>query len=285
MSTNSLLQNNSEIIDFFTKIFPKGVVFFDLETTGLSPLCDRVIEFAGIKIYKGGVKQLQFLTDPEVEILPENEKIHGISNQMVKGQLNQKLASEKIREFIGETNLVAHNALFDFGFLLTLFHRFESEPNKNKIYCSCKLSRKLNKTLSSHKLSSLSESFNIELKNHHRAMDDTLACLKIFYRTLKAQLNPEKSFEFGFLFNSNDFKKEKIRHLSLKESLKDLPELVREKKIFSLKYSGGTKKNEFRSVQGVSLLPRPNGPVLYAFCQETKLYKYYKLNKIKEVKL
>ena len=49
MSTNPALKNDTEVIDFFTKIFPEGVVFFDLETTGLSPLCDRVIEFAGIK--------------------------------------------------------------------------------------------------------------------------------------------------------------------------------------------------------------------------------------------
>ena len=63
MSTNSTLKNNPEVIDFFTKIFPEGVVFFDLETTGLSPLCDRVIEFAGIKIYAGRVEHLQFLTD------------------------------------------------------------------------------------------------------------------------------------------------------------------------------------------------------------------------------
>tara|TARA_B100000925_G_scaffold283302_1_gene257077 strand:+ start:30 stop:887 length:858 start_codon:yes stop_codon:yes gene_type:complete len=284
MSTNPELKNNPEIIDFFTKIFPEGVIFFDLETTGLSPLCDRVIEFAGIKIYAGQVEQLQFLTDPQVEILPDNEKIHGISNQMVQGQLKQNIAAEKIQEFIGDSSLVAHNALFDFGFLLTLFHRFNLEPRQNKVFCSCKLSRKLNKDFESHKLSSLAEKLGIMLENHHRAMDDTEACLQIFYKTISKSESHIKSLQHGFLFNSNDFKKEKIENVNLKDTLKLLPELVREKKIFSIKYSGGTKKNEFRLVQGASLLPRPNGPVLYALCKETKLYKYYKLNKIKEVK-
>jgi len=283
MSTNSPLQIKPEVIDFFTKIFPEGVVFFDLETTGLSPLCDRVIEFAGIKIIEGNVEQLQFLTDPEVKILPDNEKIHGISNEMVKNQLSQEIAANKIADFIGNSSLVAHNALFDYGFLLTLFHRFNINPNQNKIYCSCRLSRKLNK-FESHKLSSLAERFNVNLENHHRALDDTIACLLIFFETLKPMEALHKSLQYGFLFNSIDFKKEKIDQIKLKDSQALLPDLVRDKKIFSIKYSGGTKKNEFRLVQGVSLLPRPNGPVLYAHCQETKLYKYYKLSKIKEVR-
>ena len=47
MSTQSESIISPKIQEDLLKIFPGGVVFFDLETTGLSPLFDRVIEFAG----------------------------------------------------------------------------------------------------------------------------------------------------------------------------------------------------------------------------------------------
>ena len=63
------------------------------------------------------------------------------------------------------------------------------------------------------------------------------------------------------------------------EKLKQLPELVSKRLDFYIRYSGGTQKNEFRKVKGLSLLRRPSGSVLYALCYKTKLHKYYKLKK------
>ena len=57
MSTQSESIISPKIQEDLLKIFPGGVVFFDLETTGLSPLFDRVIEFAGIKILRGSKNQ------------------------------------------------------------------------------------------------------------------------------------------------------------------------------------------------------------------------------------
>ena len=46
MSTNTTTSLDKEVIQLINALFPEGVVFFDLETTGLSPLCDKIIEFA-----------------------------------------------------------------------------------------------------------------------------------------------------------------------------------------------------------------------------------------------
>ena len=284
MSTKSPSSYSPEVLDFFTELFPDGVVFFDLETTGLSPLCDKIIEFAGIKIEARKTYELSFLTNPDVEILPDNEKIHGISNEMVKTAKTQTEAAKEIESFIKGCALVAHNSLFDFGFLLTLAQENHMSFQDNPVYCSCRLSRKVNKQFNSHKLSSLAESFHIPLENHHRATDDTRACLEIFLKTLKSTESPKQALKDGFLFKGKDFKSNNLSEMTFPKHLEALPELVRNKSIFEIMYTGGTKKNQFRKVQGVSLLPRPNGNVLYAFCRETKLYKYYKLKKIKEIR-
>ena len=111
---------------------------------------------------------------------------------------------------------------------------------------------------------------------------DNLEIVDIIKKNLQ---DKKKSLEKGFLFNSKDFKEIEGPLNSFPEELKQLPELVKNKSEFSIRYSGGTKKNEFRKVQGLSLLKRPSGNVLYALCKETKYYKYYNLKKIKEVKI
>ena len=51
MSTQSESTISPKIAKRILEIFPEGAVFFDLETTGLSPLFEKIVEFAGIKIF------------------------------------------------------------------------------------------------------------------------------------------------------------------------------------------------------------------------------------------
>ena len=198
---------------------------------------------------------------------------------MVKTGKSQSDAAKEIESFVEGCALVAHNSLFDFGFLLTLANEKNIEFKNNPVYCTCKLSRKINKQFNSHKLSSLAESFEIRLLNHHRALDDTIACLEVFLKTIKSSTNPKTSLKDGYLFNGKDFEGGDLSDLKIPNNLKSLPELVRKKSTFEIMYSGGTKKNQFRKVQGGKFASRPNGNVLYALCEETKLYKYYKLKR------
>ena len=77
MSTNTITSIPFDRVEFFKSHFENGIVFFDLETTGLSPLCDKIIEFGAIKITQDGVQSINFLIDPKVSITPENQKFTG----------------------------------------------------------------------------------------------------------------------------------------------------------------------------------------------------------------
>ena len=284
MSTNTITSIPSDRVEFFKNHFENGLVFFDLETTGLSPLCDKIIEFGAVKITQDGVESVNFLIDPKVSITPENQKIHGITNEMLKRGVSYFEAGERISKFLSNHSIVAHNSIFDFGFILSLFTETRHEIGSHDVYCSCQLSRKINKGLDSHKLSFLAQTFEFDIKSHHRALDDSVACLEIFYQTLKKESDPKKSKAKGLLFKSEEFKKNLDEPNQFNEKLKQLPDLVSKRLDFYIRYSGGTQKNEFRKVKGLSLLRRPSGNVLYALCYKTKLHKYYKLKKITEVK-
>lgn len=67
--------------------FSKPIVFFDLETTGLFPEVDRVIEIALLKIFPDGKDfRLTQRFDPEIKIPSESTAIHGITNKDLEGQ-------------------------------------------------------------------------------------------------------------------------------------------------------------------------------------------------------
>ena len=284
MSTQSESIISSETQDRLLKIFPQGVVFFDLETTGLSPLFDRIIEFAGIKIIRGEDPAVfNMLVKPDVIISAENSAIHGITNEDVANADSEELAAEKIKEFIGELPLVAHNSKFDIGFLMAMYHRNGHETDNNSVYCSCNLSRKLNKNAKSHRLSALCEQFNIKLENHHRALDDAAACLSVFNSVCEEAGEIRAIGKASLLYQAGEFKKAFSKNFP--DFLKNLEDYCTKKQLISIRYKGGKNKNKDRKITPFSLLPLPNGISLYAKCHATNLFKYYKVEKITEIKV
>ena len=93
-------------------------VVFDIETTGFSPLNNRIIEIGAVKV-RGGVIQEKFSTfvNPEVPIPFRIEQLTGINDNMVLGApVIGKVLSEFL-EFCKGASLVAHNASFDVSFI------------------------------------------------------------------------------------------------------------------------------------------------------------------------
>ena len=282
MSTQSESIITPKTQESLLKIFPGGVVFFDLETTGLSPLFDRVIEFAGVKILRDQYPvTFSMLVKPDIPISDENSAIHGITNDDVADCESEAQAAPKIRNFISTLPLVAHNAKFDIGFLMAMYHRAGLDTHNNSVYCSCNLSRKLNRDAKNHRLSTLCEQFNITLDNHHRALDDSIACLSVFNSVCEKSKDIRAIGSSALLYQAGEFQKafDKL----MPECLKDLEGHCTNRVPLVIKYKGGKKKNAERKIIPFSLLPLPSGIALYAKCQTTNLFKYYKVEKITEM--
>ena len=95
-------------------------IVLDTETTGLDPLTgDRVIEVAAVELLNllptGEV--FHSLMDPERDIPAEASRIHGFTNGDVAGKPKFADIADSLLGFLGDSEIIAHNAPFDFGFL------------------------------------------------------------------------------------------------------------------------------------------------------------------------
>jgi len=95
-------------------------IVLDTETTGLDPASgDRVIEVAAIEIFNflptGGT--FHRVIDPERDVPEESTRIHGFTYDMLRGKPRFADVAEEMLAFIGPSEIIAHNAPFDFGFL------------------------------------------------------------------------------------------------------------------------------------------------------------------------
>ncbi|MCR9203174.1 MAG: exonuclease domain-containing protein [Halobacteriovoraceae bacterium] len=261
--------------------FPNGIVAIDIETTGLSPLLDRVIELAAYKVKDGKVEVWEELFDPKIEIPQNTVDIHGISQDMVEGKPTLESLWDDFHTFCEDLPIVAHNAKFDVGFLVFATHQMKKNFGEREVYCSVKASRRAFPSMENHKLGTLAKSLKIGLENHHRASDDALACLSIFNQAIK--FGPkERVLKDSRLFNTKDFHLDTLNKLP--QRLSPLKKKVERQTVVDIKYKGGSHKGKFRPVKPISLLPLPGGNVLYALCLLSNLHKSFALHKISDVK-
>ena len=160
-------------------------IVLDTETTGLDYTRERIIEFAAVRLENGKiVDEYQTLINPEQHIRKSSIAIHGITEDMVKDAPTEAEALPKILEFIGDYPIVAHNAIFDYSFLNEAKMRVMGEPLENARIDSQAMFKEIAPELESHGLEALTQRFNVELNNHHRAMADTMG-LALAYPKLK----------------------------------------------------------------------------------------------------
>ncbi len=95
-------------------------IVLDTETTGLDPASgDRVIEVAAIELYNFMPTGQQFhvLIDPERDIPEEATRVHGFTAEMLRGKPIFAGIAHELLAFLRDSEIIAHNAPFDFGFL------------------------------------------------------------------------------------------------------------------------------------------------------------------------
>ena len=110
---------------------PSSYVVVDLETTGLYPSQDRILEIGAVKVLDGEVADtFCMFADPQMKIPEKIRELTGITQEMVAGQPTPAEAVRAFLDFCGELDLMGHNLIFDYSFLkhqaadqkIVLFH-------------------------------------------------------------------------------------------------------------------------------------------------------------------
>ena len=160
-------------------------IVLDTETTGLDYTKERIVEFAAVRLENGKIKdEFQTLINPQQHIRKSSIAIHGITEDMVADAPTEAEAMPKILEFIGDYPIVAHNCIFDYSFLNEASLRTVGRELNNPRIDSQQMFKEIYPDLPSHGLEALTEKFHVDLKNHHRAMADTMG-LALTYPKLK----------------------------------------------------------------------------------------------------
>jgi DNA polymerase-3 subunit epsilon len=220
-------------------LFREGAVFcaFDIETTGLDPRQDRIVEIGAVKFdRRGPVSRYSVLINPGIP-MPENAgRVNGINDEMLTGKPALEEVLPDFLRFAGGAVIVAHNAPFDCGFinekLTVLFNGakkrrageegelllpglentgetekaadwippFPSLPNL--IADTLILSRRFFPGRQGYKLQELARDMGIPAVNAHRAEDDARLCMEIFLKCASVIQGTAKAIQDGTGQNS-----------------------------------------------------------------------------------
>ncbi|MBR3036810.1 MAG: PHP domain-containing protein, partial [Lachnospiraceae bacterium] len=161
-------------------------VVFDLETTGLSPVNDRIIEIGAVKIENGQViDRFSSFVDPGRPIPFRIENLTGISDAMVKGAGTIEEILPRFRAFIGDAFLVAHNAEFDVSFLSQNLKQCGIPFEPFTYADTLGIAHAFLRHLKNYTLDTVAKELNVVLENHHRAVDDAECCAMIFLKFIR----------------------------------------------------------------------------------------------------
>ncbi len=169
-------------------------VAFDLETTGTKPQADMIVE-VGAVLFDGrkAVKGFGTLVDPGMPIPADASAVNGITDDMVRGKPRIAEVLGEFADFCGDLPLVAHNAPFDYKFLLEDVNLHRAAAPKGLVLDTLPLARQVFPGLINYKLGTLVRHFNFPSGTFHRAEEDSSYCGLLFakiYETLQMRGEP-----------------------------------------------------------------------------------------------
>lgn len=167
----------------------QSFVALDLETTGINPASDRIIEIGMVRVEDGNITgEYSRLIFPGMHISERITEITGITNEMVDGQPMIGEVLPEILDFIGELPLLGHNIIFDFSFLKKAVVNGGGTFEKEAVD-TLKIARRILPQVEKKNLDRLCAYFQIPPGHSHRALDDAKSAMELYYRL--AQVQPE----------------------------------------------------------------------------------------------
>ncbi|MBQ2450530.1 MAG: PolC-type DNA polymerase III [Lachnospiraceae bacterium] len=160
----------------------QSFVVFDIETTGFSPITNKIIEIGAVKVVNGEItERFSTFVNPEVPIPFEIEKLTGINDSMVIDSETIEVILPQFLAFVGDAMLVAHNANFDVSFIKENAKRMDI-PVDFTYVDTVGIARTLLTAQAKYTLDAVAKTLGISLENHHRAVDDAECTAEIFVK-------------------------------------------------------------------------------------------------------
>ena len=199
--------------------FPNDCTVLDLETTGLYPQYDEIIEFAAIRI-RGGVPVESFssLASHGDDFYLDDfiQELTGITQKMIDQAPDISVVFPRFLEFVGEDIVIGHNVNFDVNFIYDLCSFQGLTPFSNNYVDTMRISRRLHPEHRHHRLCDLCERCGIDYVGAHRSLADCDLAFRCFCRLKDEALSlygDEESFlrSVSRRSNKSQFKPSEIK--------------------------------------------------------------------------
>lgn len=182
-----LFHNRDASVDLDRSLADLSYTVFDTETTGLEPSAgDEIIQIGALRIVNQRLLRQEFfdhLIDPQRLLSAENIAIHGITDDMLRGQSPISVVLPAFHAFCTDTVLVAHNAAFDMRFL-ELKEASTGVRFGQPVLDTLLLSAVVHPNQESHRLEAIIERLGIDIQTRHNALDDARATAEIFLKLI-----------------------------------------------------------------------------------------------------
>ena len=161
-------------------------VIFDVETTGLSAIYDKVIELSAVKMQDGNVlERFDEFIDPGFPLSEQTTNLTSITTEMVQGSKTEEEVFQMFKDFCKGCIIAGHNVAFDMGFMNTGYERHQMGKIAEPVIDTLPLARFLYPDMRGYRLNTLSKKFKVALEHHHRANYDSEATGHLLYKFLK----------------------------------------------------------------------------------------------------
>lgn len=238
----------------------QNYVAVDLEMTGLNAKRDSILEIGAVRVKNKQVEaEYQALIHPHLELSEEVIALTGITNEMAAGGREMDEVFPEIMEFFGDSPLLGHNVMFDYGFLK------QAAINRNTLFerqgiDTLKIARKVLPPDEKKTLQALCGRFGIVCGHRHRALDDALAAMEL-YELLEAEYEtaqPELFVPFPLVYKT---KKQQPATNRQKNHLKQLADYHRI--VLNVSWETLTKNEASRQIDRLisqyGRIPKPDG--------------------------
>lgn len=156
----------------------KQFVVFDFETTGVKAKEHKITEIGAMRFVDGKVASTFGTFVKSNEVLTDRVKqLTGITEKDLASGLEEKLAFQMLKAFIGNDIIVCHNAGFDMDFLNEAFMRHFNHGFKNHFIDTLTVVR--DRRIYPHALGDMCEYYDIWVDEKHRALNDVWLCGKL----------------------------------------------------------------------------------------------------------
>lgn len=247
------------------------IVCFDLETTGLSAMSDRIIEIGAVRIKNGEIiDSFDTFVFPERDIPERITELTGITDDDVKGAPCEREALLEFFAYAKDLPLMAHNASFDMSFLEAGIRRCLIDK-KSVSVDSLAISQALLPDLKKHKLDSLTSHFKLQNFEHHRANDDAAALARIYFKLMPMmkEVGIEKLSDINDKLGGKGYKHSRPNHMILlvknAVGLKNLYKLV---SLSHLEYFHSRPR-----IPRSELMRYKEGLIIGSACEQGEVYK------------